>query len=269
MRLSNIIFRTALATACLFAAGCAEEEIPYTEVKRIDEPISEREITSFLSIVEGLPDKKLPALPTIMPPLPQWSSSSTRLVSKMVQEEQKSLKEYSTEARLIKPLGDSRAFKQSLRRERMTPDQFAGLVLTLGIALLREEVPQECDLEQLIARGNRALGQLEKDMRVYSTLKEDVAYQVLEQAAWIPLLDQLQRLNQVPAENRALVKLRRKELNAIFPEEFRRNPLAGYDKVLEDQGTPFEELSESGTDDRIVWSREEAIVGKPLEDAGQ
>lgn len=269
MRLSRLIFRTALAAACLFAAGCAEEEIPYTEVKKIDEPLSEREITSFLSIVDSLPDKKLPALPTIVPPLPQWSTSSTRLVSKMVQEEQKSLKEYSSETRLIKPLGQSRAFKQGLRRERMTPEQFAGLVLAIGIALMREEVPAERDLEQLIARGNRSLGQLEKDMRVYSSLKEDVAYQVLEQATWIPLLEQLQRLNQVPAENRALIKRRRTELNAIFPEEFRRNPLAGYDKVLEDQGTPFEELRESGSDDRIVWQRDQAIIGKPPETAAQ
>ena len=72
----------------------------------------------------------------------------------------------------------------------------------------------------------------------------------------------MQQLRQVPRENRELVRQHRDRLKAVFPEEFRINPLKRFAKVLEDQGTPFEELPESGSDDHLTWSRDQAIVGE-------
>lgn len=258
---TRIIICSFVALAGLLAAGCADDEILYKEVKRINEPITPAEWASFLAIVDDLPEKKLPPLPSILPPAPQWSASRNRPVSELVHEEQKSVQEAAAIARLAKPLTQLRILNRSLRRERMTVEQFVGLILAIGKALGREELPEDQDLEVIATRGMKVIAELEKDSHLYSTLKEDAAYSILERAAWIPLLDQVQQLRQVPHENRDLVRKHRQRLAEVFPEEFRRNPLLGFSKVLEDQGTPFEELPETGSDDRLGWSRDQAIVG--------
>jgi len=259
---AQILF--TLAAACLFAtaAGCGGDEILSKEVKRLDEPVTSAELSSFFAIIEDMPDKKLPPLPPLMPPPPQWSAARTRPVSELVHEDQKTAKDYASVPKLVKALAQSRTLKASLRRERMTPEQFAGLILTIGTALSRDEVPEDIDLDTVLTRGRRVIAELEKDASIYSSLKEDRAYYILEQAAWVPLYELGQRLRLVPTENRDLIRRHREQVVAVFPEEFRKNPLTGFAKLLEDQGTPFEELPESGSDDHIAWPREQAIVGK-------
>ena len=50
-------------------------------------------------------------------------------------------------------------------------------------------------------------------------------------------------------------------LEPIFPGEFTSNPLDAVVDLLEEQGLPFEELAESGSDDQIEWNADEAEFG--------
>ncbi len=246
---------------CLATIGCHEEAISYREVKRVDERVTAAELKSFFAVVDSLPEKALPPLPSIDSPAPQWSITRTLPVGELVREEQKAIIEHTSVEWLARHCNHVRALKRALRRERMTLEQFFGLVLTMGTALSVDEVDSQRDLDVILARGKRIVAGLVKDQRVFSALTEDGAYHVLEQASWIPLIDRVQRLKQVPPENLALARRHHDRLKAIFPKEFTTDPLAGFAKILENRGAPFVELPSSGSDERIEWSREQAIVG--------
>lgn len=249
-----------LSVACLSFAGCSDE-IPFREVKRIDEKITPAELKSFLSIVDSLPDKKLPPFPSILPPAPQWAATRTLPVAELIHDEQKALLERSSIDWVSRHFTASKLLKRALRRERMTLDQFLGLTIVLGTTLSRGELSDDQDLDAILTRGRRIIAMLKKDQRIFSTLSEDGAYYTMEQAGWVTLVDRAQRLKLVSPENLALVGKHHERLRSLFPSEFLTNPLTGFSKILEDQGTPFEELATTGTDDHITWSREHALVG--------
>jgi hypothetical protein len=58
-----------------------------------------------------------------------------------------------------------------------------------------------------------------------------------------------------------LVQSRWDELAAIFPAEFQIDPLKTIADHLEEQGIPFEELPETGSDASIQWNPDNAIIG--------
>lgn len=247
------------AALILALSGCAEEEIQYTEFKRVEDRVTPREVVSFLAIIDSLPEKTLPEIPPIFLPTPDWRR--TYPIQELVQEEKKKLEEHASVEWVTQHMAQSRALKRALRRERMTMNQFVGLALALGMALSRDNVPDDVDLDILMARGKRVVSSLEKMRTVYSSLTEDEAAQITLQAGWITLVDRVYRLKLVPDENRDLAKKHREALKAVLPEDFTQNPLTGLAKLLEDDDIPFEEQPESGSDSHLAWSRDQAIVG--------
>lgn len=241
--------------------GCGGEMLEYTEVKRIDEKVTEAELQSFLDVIEQLPEKALPEFPPVFAPPPDWSASRTLPVNELVAEEQQLLAERWKVGWLVGHLQQQPDLERILRERSMSLEQFAGLTLALGASLSAGTLREDQDLEALIETGRSAIERLEADTRNFSTLSDEDRFRVLHQAAWITRLDRAQRLKQVPPENLALAAEHRERLAEIFPREFTTNPLDPLADMPEMRGIPFEELSGTGSDADISWSRDEALVG--------
>lgn len=242
--------------------GCSEDAHGPSDIKKIDELISEKEFESFQSILDSLPDKRLPPLQPVFLPPPNWSSSRSLPVSELVQGERKLLEEHASVEFLARHITPSKAFERALRREKMTVQQFIGLALVLGFAQSRNELPDSEDTDKILARGSQVLVALDKDKRVFNTLSEDDVYYVLEQAAWVPLVDRLKRLKKIPDQNRELARRHQEVLKHALPEEFRMNPLQGLSKLLEEESLPFNDPGGINPDDHIAWNPDTALVGK-------
>lgn len=247
-----------LLTVCV---GCEAESLDYTEVKRIDERITAQELTMLLRIAQALPDQKLPSLPAVFVSPPQWNEIRTLPVSELVAEEQRSLAERWSGSWIVQQLERNRPLHRVLQRERITPEQFAGLVLATGAALSRSTLRESQDLDKIIARGEPAVERLRRETRSFALFSQEARHYLLQQAAWLTRVDRAQRLKQVPAENVALVSQHRTELERVFPAEFLTNPLDSIADRLEEEGLPFEEQSASGRDAEITWDPREAIIG--------
>jgi truncated hemoglobin YjbI len=192
-----------------------------------------------------------------------------------VQEEKRALEENWSINRLVEHWQRNRALRRALRRAEMTPEQFVAFAQVLTAALARGELGDDLDLDKVAARGELIVQRLSKDERVFSSLSDEGAHHVLQQAAWLPLLDTALHLRMIPNESRRLVAKHAERLRRIFPEEALRHPFEGMAQLLDESSLPFEELPESGSDDQITWSADTAILGtdpppalSPTDDSG-
>jgi hypothetical protein len=250
-----------LAAACLACSGCADEHVDYGSAKQIEDRISAQELESFLRIVEILPEPKLAAFPALFVGPPQWTTSRTLPVKDLIKEEEELLQERSNIDSMLKHFPKSRFVQRALRRERMGEENFVSMYIALGVALSRSRMPASYEFDSTIARGHRAIGTLRRDTDIFSSLSEDAAYAVQEQAAWVSLVNRLQKLKRVPRENVELVESQSERLAPLFAAEFTRDPLGEFAKVLKDTGIPFDEPPGKASDDDLPWSRRDAIVG--------
>jgi hypothetical protein len=250
-------------------AGCEEKPLTYTEVKRLDEPIHDSELRTFLRIVNSLPDKTLPALPSVFPDPPSWNTSRTRPINELVEEELAALEDRWSEDWQVKHLDlrKNRSLALALQRENMTPKQFIGLTLAIGVAVSRCTLPDELDADRLIEQGTVIVEQLRADTRQFSSLGEDRRHDVLQQARWIMRLDRTKRLSGVVSDNMALVRKHHAALQKIFPPEFLSDPLDPLVDRLEEQGVPFENVEGRVTADPVGWDRRSAVIGRDAPDA--
>lgn len=257
-----------LVWAMTILGGCAEEALDFTEVKRIDERVSESELRTFIRIVEGLPDKKLPALPPVFAPPPRWNRARTFPIKELVNEEKIRIDEHWTVDWLARQLPRSRMLEQRLRMERMTREQFVSLAVAIGVALSAATLREEQDLDLVIDRGERAIEKLRADNNPFNSLNEEGMHYVLQQAVWITRVDRAKHLRLVPPENVRLVTKYADVLRPMFPEQFTENPLDAVADLLEERGMPFEETPESGGDNQIEWDPADAIIGTDEPDGG-
>ncbi len=259
-------FRVGGRLAAIFClagvlSGCSEPEVIEAEPKRADDAITTGELESFLAIVDSLAEHRLPSMPTVMLPAPQWSRNRSLPVIELVKEDEKGRIERSSIDWLAAHCPQPRFLKRALRREKMTIEQFVGLYLALGISLSRDHVPADRDLEQILIRGKRAIAELKRDHQIFSSLAEDQAYFLQEESGWLAVVDRAARLKIVHPGNLALVRQHRERLAAVMPAEFMINPLQEFTTMLEDRGVPFQEPAGGESDDHIDWSRDQAIVG--------
>jgi hypothetical protein len=255
-----IVF-AAFALALTFAAGCAEPEFVQPEPKRADDLLTRADIESFLAIVDSLPDQKLPPIPSVILPAPVWSRNRTLPVNELVKEEEKALSDRQSIDWFIAHFPtQSRFLKRALRREQLTIEQFVGLYLAVGMSLSRDRLPADRDLDQILVRGKRAIAELKKDQRPFSSLPEEQAYFLHEQSGWLSVVDRATRLKPVHPGNLLLVREYAERLGAVMPAEFTCNPMLEFATILDDRGVPFQEPAGQDTDDRIPWARERAVI---------
>jgi len=265
-----------LSRACLLIGlalaplGCIGEDLEFTEVKRLDEKVTEEELATLLRILDSLPDKKLPELPPVLAPPPVWNQARTLPVHELITEEQALIDEHWSVEWLARNLKRNRPLLRALRREEMTPEQFVGLSLTVGASLARSTLRDDQDLGEISKRGKTAINRLRRTfgVRPFSSLSREASYFVLHQAVWVTRIDRANQLALVPPENIMIVREHWDELAHRFPEEFTTNPLDAVVDLLEERGMPFEEVGYS--DERIEWDPETVLVGhdKPDDVAG-
>src|SRR5437762_6062605 len=144
-----------------------------------------------------------------------------------------------------------------------------GLYLALITAIYPDTVPAEREIEPILDPGKKAIAELKKDHRIFSTLPEDQAYFLQEQSGWVAVVDRARRVRPVHPANLALVRQHRERLAVGMPAEFLRNPFLEFTTILDERGVPFQEPLGEERDDHIVWSRDQALVGDaaPEQDA--
>ncbi len=259
----NIFDRGAiwlLAWVWVFA-GCSAKRLEYVEVKRIDEVVTEAELDAFLEVVRLLPDEKLPEFQPIYRKPARWSVGRTLPVSELVNEETAQIERPWDTKHLAQEVETNRRLQRVLRRVEMTPEQFMGLMLSVGTAMNRSRMPEDFDFDGLIQHGQKVINRLKRNRTPFVDYSPDRQFSVTREAIWLNRVDRAKRLQDVPHENVELVRKHWDELAAIFAKEFQIDPLEAIADHLREQGTPFEELPVTGSDAAIQWNPDEAFIG--------
>ncbi|MEO1998658.1 MAG: hypothetical protein ABGZ17_25715 [Planctomycetaceae bacterium] len=245
----------------LLLCGCGQQRIEFSEVKRIDEPITETEILFFLSIVDTLPEKTSPTFPPLYSPVPSWSLQRTPPVNELVEQEQADLHKKWFDARDTTAFRKDRKLERKLKRAGMTVEQFVALSLVIGTSLSRSAMEAGYDFPPLIEEGTKAVTKLKEEKRSFATLNEQTKFRLIRQATWVARLDRAQHLARIHANNRSLVLKYHEKLLAVFPADFAMNPLAQIADRRELQGIPFDELPDDGAfTDRFGWDPQDAVL---------
>jgi len=248
-------------------AGCLEPPLDYTELKRVDEKVTDAELSSLLRIAQSMPDGRLPRFMHVLEDLPEWNPSRNLPVAELVNEQQRLLDGRWSVDRMTEALASHRALQRALRRERLTVKQFVSLMLTVGVALSRSALRENQDLNAILQNGQVAINRLRRDERPYSSLRKSGMYYVSQQSHWITRVQRTRYLRIVPPYNIQLVNAHRSDLEAAFPPQFLLNPLDPVGNPAEEWGIPFGELSDSGNDAEIRWDRSTAIIGTAVPDS--
>ncbi len=227
-------------------AGCSEEQ-RFPETRRVVDRVTEAEVRAFLAVAASFPEAQS-VMPGLQPSPPEWNTHRTLPVQEMAAEERKLLADRVTHDQILRRLPESREFLRALRRERMSASQFAGLWLTLAAAINRSTVKEDSLIDSILQRSQPPLAELDRDTRVFASLAPETSHDIQRQAAWIALADRAAWLKLVPPSNVERVAAFQEELNKIFPKELSTYPFLPFADLLEDEGTPFEELPESGRD---------------------
>jgi hypothetical protein len=251
---------------CAVVVGCGPDRSEFTATKRIDEKVTEAELKAFVRVIRSLPDEKIPEIPLVFAPPPDWNQARTLPVGELVNEEQNLIDERWSAEWLARYFEKNRRLARALRREQMTTEQFAGLTLAVGVALARNTLQDDRNLDKVLQKGYAAVKRLKSDSRPFSSLGREGRHHILRQAAWITRIDRIERLTQVPPENIAIVREHLDMLQPMFPAEFGINPLAAVVDRLDEQGMPFEEMVESGSDAEIEWDAHDVDVGTDVAD---
>jgi len=254
-----------LTLLALIVCGCDGEDVHF-EVKQVSEKITDAELESFRSIIDGLPDHELPPFPSTLLSRPHWTQERTLPIQDLVRQEIDAHEDAWSVDLIARQLPKNQRLMRLLRREQMSPEQFVSLTLALGAALSADAVDKRIDLAEVVKTGQRHVKTLKADETAFSTLSDERAHEILAQAAWITVVNRAQILLTVPPENLLLVRKNHDWLVTAFPEHFTRNPLEDLTNVMQQRGIPFEEMPQSGSDERIHWKVKDAILGEIPDD---
>lgn len=253
----------ALAVLCAALSGCGEEVPPTPRVISIGDPITSEEWAQFERLVKSLGDEGLKEWPCVYPPLPDWQPTRTLPVADLAAAEQRVLDEHWNPQQVAAQITHRSQLMKQLRQVGMSAEQFAGLMLAVGAATARWQLSTQEPSEEALRRGRKIVHDLQHDPRIFSSLEVDERVRILDQALWLHRLDRVERLRQVPAENVELVRQHADWLAEVLPPCFLGHPLAEIADLLGEQGLPFIELPQSGSDLQLEWDPATAIVGQP------
>jgi len=259
-----MVLRRRLACAAYsfvlaICAGCAEETAQSVAVKRFDEVLTDAEWKQFEHVVRELGENGLADLVTVFPPLPDWQPTRTLAVKDLLAVEQRELDEHWDLGHIQPRFTQRPGLSRLLRREKLTTEQFVAIALAVAAASARAHLPDGDPPEEMLRRGRAVINALGRDQRLFSSLDPEERYHVLDQAIWLHRIDRVERLRKVPAENVARAKQHAEWLAKVLPPRFHAHPLADVADLLGEQGLPFVELPESGSDAAIEWDPATAL----------
>ncbi|QDT41201.1 hypothetical protein Pan241w_12610 [Gimesia alba] len=242
--------------------GCSENSLDYTELKQINEKVTESELKKYLKVIKLLPQNKIPTFPSVYAPAPAWSHIRSLPIEDLVNSEQNNLSQLWDIQRISDHFGiRNRTLKKALHRRDMSKDQFISFTLALGLAAGRTQLRPDQNLEEIIQKGEKIIHQLQLDKRPFSSLSLEEKHRTLHEAMWIARVNRAKQLIQVPPENINLVKNNWDELKEVLPPEFLKNPLGDLSDTLEERGIPFTINEEEDSDDLLEWTSMNAIIG--------
>lgn len=263
----NVIVSCIVAAGLAGAvAGCQDEPLEYTEVRRIDEQITNSELLDYVSVINGLANEEPPEFPQVYSPTADWLHTRQLPVADLVDDEIKQIRQCWDVDYLAQKLEKNKILMRHLKDARMTPQQFAGLTLALGAAYGRAVLRDDQDLKTIIDNGHREVEQLMKVSTPFANLREDEKYARLKQAAWITRQHRAEQLRLVPEENIELVLRHEKILKKTLPPQFVMNPLDDVADLLLEKGLPFDVIEGSPSEGPIIWDVADAIVGYDVPD---
>src|SRR5690606_19445849 len=132
-----------------------------------------------------LPEGKLPELQPIYRRPVRWSESRTLPVSELVNEESVQIERPWDTKHLAHEIETNRRLQRTLRRVEMTPEQFMGLILTLGAAMNRSLLPEDYDFDSVIRRGQKVVGGLKRNRTPFEEYSPDRQFSVTREAIWL------------------------------------------------------------------------------------
>ena len=125
----------------------------------------------------------------------------------------------------------------------------------------RAALPDDFPLSEVIRRGKATLEHLSRDKRLFASLSVEDRHRVLDEAIWLHRVQQAELMQSIPESNLGLVRRHAAWLTKIMPEHFHQPPFENAAALLEEQGLPFIELPDTGSDEQLEWSLQDAIVG--------
>ena len=260
----RILIAAALGAALvLTAAGCAEPKIEFREVVRLDDALSEADVATLERIAGRLRGGRLPEMCPHFLPAPAWAPDRPASVATLAREELARLREVSRLAPLSESLARDARLAHVLKKERLTLDQYAALVLAVGTASQRARMDGTRDLDAYVRVGRRRMKELAGREDAFATLDPQGQIDALGQATWLTRVDRAERLAKIPPENVTLAAAARPRLEKILPRQFLVSPFAGIGVPLLDAGVPFREDPTAGFDAELFWTRadERAVIG--------
>tara|TARA_R110002095_G_scaffold173522_8_gene150899 strand:+ start:16650 stop:17501 length:852 start_codon:yes stop_codon:yes gene_type:complete len=254
----------------LFSVGCSDKSLDYTELKQINEKVTESELKKYLKVIKLLPQNKTPTFPSVYAPAPNWSHIRSLPIEDLVYSEQHNLSQLWEIERISEHFGvRNRMFKKALHRRELSKDQFISYTLAIGLAASRLQLDEDQNLEEVIQKGNKIIHQLQLDKRPFSSLSLEEKHRTLHEAMWIARVNRAEHLIQVPPENINLVKDNWDQLKEILPPEFLKNPLDDLSDTLEERGIPFTIIEKEDSDELLQWTSADAIIGTDHPDPPQ
>ncbi len=251
-----------VSAVLLFNVSCSNKSLDYTEIKQINEKVTEAELKRFLKVIKLLPKQKTPTFPSVFAPAPSWSHIRSLPIEDLVNSEQINLSQQWDIQRISDHFGTrNRTLKKALMRRNMSKDQFISFTLALGLASSRMQLRKDQNLEEIIKKGNKAIQKLQMEKRPFSSLSLEERHRTLHEAMWIARVNRAERLNQVPPENINLVRSNWDQIKEVLPPEFLKNPLDDLADTLEERGTPFTINENEDSDELLQWTTTDAIIG--------
>jgi hypothetical protein len=249
--------RLLLACSCVpfILAGCEEPLLEYTEVKRPDERVSAAEFASFKKIVSQLPDEKLPELPPVFLPPPDWQPNRTLSIAELTSLALTEGKDRWSIPFLSRSFKNSKRLTQLARREKLTVEQFLGLYLTIGIAHASTQSLPPAALKALEKQSLVELDSMRRDDRPMVSLSSEARDDVLTQGIWLARLQRAQILLMVPDENLSLVLKHADFLKTSLPSQFLTDPIEPVANRRDELGMPFDDSDPSRDDATLDWSQ--------------
>lgn len=244
----------------LLILGCRPSPINKQQA-HFDELLRPSDVEQFLDIAAALPGHKL--LSNIVPyqPAPKWDTERTLPVRDLVNGELQSLDERWQECAQGSRATQAKHVERVLKRKHISRDRFASLAFAIGIALSRQSVPSDFELERHLKKAQSMMLELRRDNRTFHSLDPEVGHEVLRRAAWLTEHHRGERLSRVPPYNLQLVAHYRDRLREVLPAEFFNNPFNNELDRNSDRALPFEDLAGNEGLEILSFDPSNAIVG--------
>lgn len=238
-------FTNAFLVLAPFLTGCSEENsnsqaptpTAYRASRDFQDPLTEREISRFLTVVRSLPDGCLPEFEPLDQGTARKGTSASHLADIFRQE--------------YRAMFDAARHGQRWRRQETlvavfdhhgtTPEDFASLMIRLSCAVAASTLSSDVDLAVVTERADRQVASLIRridnlDSVAQSPSRFELRGQLLDSLQQYVAFSEFARLlSEVPKESLAVVSRYHAQIAAYLP---RSGSIEGFERTIESSVVP-------------------------------